>query len=205
MREHRSPAWPRRNGARSILAALTALALSCSTKSPAPQLPPASTLTPRPVLPAATELAVVYAGPRGEAVLGSTIQLLFNQPLRAAEAATATPPPAIELEPAVQGEWQWLGARALTFFPAGGRLPAATSFRVRVPAGTRALSGKTLAEPFAFEFETPAPLVVSSEPATGADGLEPGARIVLRFNQPISPKALEQSARLRVLRAGNRR
>ncbi|MEY2934221.1 MAG: hypothetical protein RL033_4970, partial [Pseudomonadota bacterium] len=200
MREHRSRAWTRR-----VVAALGALLLGCSAKSPAPQLPPAGTLTPRPVLPAASELSVVYAGPRGEAVLGSTIQLLFNQPLRAAEAATASPPPPIELEPAVKGEWQWLGARALTFFPATGRLPAATSFHVRVPAGTRALSGKTLAEAFAFEFETPAPAVLSSEPMPGAEGLEPGAHIVLRFNQPIPPRALEQSARLRVRRGQSTR
>ncbi len=215
MSEERSAAWPRKVRASvwsrssalplSVLL-LGALLLGCSTKSPAPpQLPPASTLTPRPVLPPSSELGVVYAGPRGEAALGSSIQVLFNQPLRAAEAATAAPPPPIELEPEVKGEWQWLGARALTFFPASGRLPAATSFRVRVPAGTRALSGKTLAEPFSFEFETPAPALLGSEPAGGAEGMEPGTRIVLRFNQPIDPRVLEQSAHLRARSAGKTR
>ncbi len=187
------------------LAGVVCFGLACSASSKAPpqqQLAPVSTLGPRPALPAATALEVVYAGPRGEAALGSSIQLLFNQPLRPLDEATASPPPALELAPAVPGEWQWLGARALTFFPRAGHLPAATSYRVSVPAGTRALSGEMLAQPFVFEFETPAPAVVESQPEQGADGEEAGAHVRLRFNQPVSAAALERAGQLRAVRGG---
>src|SRR6185295_251522 len=176
------------------------LGLACSGSSPAPHPPPAGTNGPKPQAPAPSALEVVYAGPRAEATLGSSIQLLFNQPLRAAESAAASAPPALELEPTVPGQWQWLGSRALTFFPSAGRLPAATSFHVVVPAGTRALGGASLAQPFVFDFETPAPAVISSEPAPGSDGEEPDVQLRLRFNQPVSAAALERAGQLRALR-----
>src|SRR6185295_11039443 len=81
-----------------------------------------------------------------------------------------------------------------------GRLTAATSFHVVVPAGTRALGGASLAQPFVFDFETPAPAVVSSEPAPGSDGEEPDVQLRLRFNQPVSAAALERAGQLRALR-----
>src|SRR5262245_42620600 len=181
--------WP---GEGVLLAAL----VCCSGRSSAPQVPPVSTLGPRPAVPAESALGVVYAGPRAEADLGSSIQLLFNQALRPVDSASAVPPPSIGLEPAVAGEWQWLGSRALSFVPRAGRLPAATAFRVSVPAGTRALGGASLAQPFVFEFETPAPRIVGSDPEPGSDGKEPGSRLALRFNQRVSAAALERAARL---------
>jgi uncharacterized protein YfaS (alpha-2-macroglobulin family) len=178
------------------------LGVACSASSNAPHPPPAGTIGPKPVAPAPAALEVVYAGPRGEAALGSSIQLLFNQPLRSAETAAASAPPALQLEPAVPGEWQWLGSRALTFFPSAGRLPAATSFHVSVPAGTRALGGASLAQAYVFAFETPAPAVLGSEPAPAADGEQPDVQLRLRFNQPLGAAALERAGQLRALRGG---
>ncbi|HEU4582337.1 MAG TPA: MG2 domain-containing protein [Polyangiaceae bacterium] len=185
------------------LGGIGCFALACSASSKAPpqeQVPPVSTLGPRAPLPASSALELIYAGPRGPAALGSSIQLLFNQPLRPLDEATASPPPALELTPAVPGEWQWLGSRALTFYPRAGHLPAATAYRVSVPAGTRALSGESLSQPYVFEFETPAPAVLETQPGQGADGEEPGVHPRLRFNQPVSAAALQRAGQLRVVR-----
>ncbi|HTV18282.1 MAG TPA: alpha-2-macroglobulin family protein, partial [Polyangiaceae bacterium] len=177
------------------------LALACSAKSSVPELPPAGTIAPQ--LDTATgPVSVVYAGPRGAAERGSTISVLFDRPLRALDAAA--PPPALRLEPGVAGQWQWAGARGLTFVPAAGRLPAATSFRVSVPAGTSALDGTTLAAPYEFAFTTPAPRVVRSSPEAGTTGEQPDAHIELDFNQPIAIAELERASELVAWRSERR-
>jgi len=178
--------------------------LACSAGSKAPEVLPVGSVGPRPPDVASSALEVAYAGPRGEAALGSSIQLSFNQPMRALDAATNSPPPRIELSPAVAGQWQWLGARALSFFPVAGRLPAATSFRVSVPSGTAALGGSALSSPYLFEFETPVPQVLSARPEATAEGIEPSASILLHFNQPVAASAIERWGQLSATRAGKR-
>jgi uncharacterized protein YfaS (alpha-2-macroglobulin family) len=179
----------------------SALALACSAKSSVPEAPPAGTIAPR--LGAVTgPVAVVYAGPRGSAERGSTISVLFDRPLRALDAAAPAPP--VHLEPPVVGQWQWSGARGLTFVPAAGHLPAATEFRVSIPAGTRALDGTALAAPHEFAFTTPAPHVLRASPEAGARGEQPDARITLDFDQPIPVAAIQRSARLVASSSGRR-
>src|SRR5690606_8180841 len=145
-----------------------ALALACSGKSSVPELPPTGTIAPAADAERAGPVSVVYAGPRGDAARGSTISVLFDRPLRALDAEAAPPP--LTLEPAVAGQWQWSGARGVTFAPAAGRLPAGTEFRVSVPAGTAALDGTTLGSSYDFAFSTPAPRVLRSSPEAGATG-----------------------------------
>lgn len=112
----------------------------------------------------------------------------------------AATPPGLLLEPAVAGSWQWRGARGVSFVPTALRLPAATAFKVSVLAGTRALDGTELTSAFEFQFETPAPEVVSSTPEPGAAAQQPDVRLALRFNQPMLPAAVEQAAQLRAWR-----
>lgn len=147
-------------------------------------------------------MSVVYSGPHGAADRGSTISVLFDRPLRALDAAA--PPPPLHLEPSVPGQWQWAGARGLTFAPSAGRLPAATEFRVSVPAGTPALDGTRLAAPHEFAFTTPAPHVLSASPEAGARGEQPDAPITLDFDQPVPVAAIERAARLVASRAERR-
>jgi alpha-2-macroglobulin len=178
------------------------LGLACSAKSSVPELPPSGTIAPRSDGAAARELSVVYAGPRGAAERNSTISLLFDRPLRALDAAARVP--AIILEPALPGQWQWAGARGVTFAPTAKRLPGATSFRVVVPAGTPALDGTRLAAPYELTFETPTPHVLRASPEPGASGEEPDARITLDFDQPVPVATIEREARLIAWRAERR-
>jgi uncharacterized protein YfaS (alpha-2-macroglobulin family) len=178
-----------------------ALALACSAKSSVPESPPAGTIAPQ-AATAAGPVSVVYAGPRGAAERGSTISVLFDRPLRALDAAA--PPPPLRLEPPVPGQWSWAGARGVSFAPAAGRLPAATEFRVSIPAGTRALDGTALAAAYEFSFSTPAPAVLHASPEPGARGEQPDAHITLDFNQPVPVAAIERSGQLVALRAERR-
>jgi uncharacterized protein YfaS (alpha-2-macroglobulin family) len=153
------------------------------------------TVGPAPSVAESEAFAVVFAGPRGAATLGSSVNLVFNKPLRPLTEAAAPAPP-IGLSPEVAGSWQWRGARALSFVPTLGRLPAATAFRVSVPAGTRALDAELLAAPYEFQFETPAPQVVGTAPEQDATGQQPGLKLELRFNQPVSASEVERAGRL---------
>jgi alpha-2-macroglobulin len=139
---------------------------------------------------------VVFSGPKGEASPGSEISLVFSRPLRALELAGTEAPPPVAIKPAIDGRWQWVGTQALLFVPASGRLPGATRFSVEVPAGTRASDGSTLPELHRFEFTTPRPKLVRSEPSSGARDLEPHNKLELRFNQPIDPDRLRSAAKL---------
>lgn len=184
------------------LAAAVLLAWACSGSRSAPeaQVQPVGTLGPGPVSSATqSAFAVVYAGPRGAAPLASAINLLFNRSLRSAESAVATPPPPILLEPRVEGQWSFVGARALTFVPRAGRLPAATAFRVQVPAETHALDGQALGTAYELSFETAAPAVLGATPESGATGQEPDVPIVLTFNQRVSASELLRVGRLELL------
>lgn len=184
------------------LACLCVLSCSASGGGSPPQLTPIGTVGPSPG-PEAGPLSVVYAGPRGAAALDSSINVLLSKPLRALDGAEATVP-ALRLIPEVAGSWQWVGSRALTFVPRRGRLPAATAYAVSVPAGIAALDGDTLAQTYDFEFHTPAPAILSSEPELGAQGERPDIQIVLKFNQPVKPGALEKAARLDAVRGKER-
>lgn len=188
----------------TLALSLASLCLACSgnAPAPAPTLPPAGTLRPEPGAQASPRLAIAYAGPSGAAQRSSSIQLSFDRPLRALDGQAAVP--SITLEPPVTGQWQWVGTRGLGFVPAAGRLPLATSFRVTVPAGTRALDGTTLAAAFELRFDTPAPRVLEVTPEPGSSGVEPDVRIGVRFDQAVASEAVARQATLTALR-GQRR
>jgi len=98
------------------------------------------------------EFGVVFAGPKGEVEAPSEITVVFNRPMRPLEladgdAAAMAPGSAasmasveVEGKAALKGAWRWMGTSALLFAPEEP-LPRATSFKVTVPAGTRALDG----------------------------------------------------------------
>lgn len=183
---------------------LVFIALACSSKQSAPPPPavtPVGTLAPRGAEASEqAKLAVAHAAPRGEAPLDARVHVLFNEALRPLGSADATPAPALVLEPSVPGEWRWMGAAALTFVPRAGRLPAATAYRVRVPAGLRGLDGDVLASDYELVFETPEPALLRSTPESGTVGLAPDARLELVFNQPVAASELARAGRLLVLR-----
>ncbi len=138
-------------------------------------------------------LEVPVTSPRG-LLAGSdqaqTIIATFNQPMVALSGVpTDQASGPMELTPNVRGKYRWMGTATLTFSPEEP-LSMATGYRVRIPAGTRALSGATLAQDVVWNFETPRPLVVRTWPFQTQQYVEPDHTILLRFNQPVDPQAV---------------
>jgi alpha-2-macroglobulin len=139
---------------------------------------------------------VVFATPQGETTQLTEVSLVFNKPMRALDAVPDARSFPVLIEPAIPGSWQWLGSSALRF-NAKGRLPLATSFRVEVPAGTKALDGTELQAPFVFSFATPRPALEASWPEHGSKDLLPDAKIELSFNQPTAMAEVNRAVSLR--------
>jgi uncharacterized protein YfaS (alpha-2-macroglobulin family) len=137
-------------------------------------------------------LEVVFVGPEGDAALDSVPQVVFNQPLRELGAATEAPALGITIEPPAPGAWQWVGGRALRFYPELGRLAAATHYKVTIPAGVRAQGGLVLAAPRTFEFETPRPEVLRAYPPQDESDVELDTPITLAFNQRLELGELQR-------------
>lgn len=131
-------------------------------------------------------LVVERFAPEGEVPLAATVSVTFSEPMVPVGATEALPDEAVpvEISPRPAGSWRWMGTRTLVFQPAK-RLPMATRFTVRIPAGTKAMSGKSLAEEVRWSFTTPAPTLVNVLPWGRGVELEP--LILLVFNQEITP------------------
>ncbi|HEU4535643.1 MAG TPA: hypothetical protein VFS00_16060, partial [Polyangiaceae bacterium] len=164
-----------------------------------PQVDPRSQLEPGPAdqsaAPAEGEgLRVVFAAPQGAVADPGEVQIVWNRPLRALDAAPDLASPGVLIEPAVPGAWSWVGTRALRFAPKGG-WPPATEFRVTVPGGLRSLDDKVADEPFALSFSTPKPKIVGLRPGPG-ERAGKRDRVLLRFNQAVSPDEVRKAASL---------
>ena len=102
-------------------------------------------------------------------------------------------PPAV-MDPAVAGEWRWLGSASVEFAPAEP-LPNGTRFTVTVPAGLRAVDGSVLAEPYTFSFETRRPAVLRVDPRDGWAWVTPKTRFSITFDRPVADLARHLSLR----------
>ncbi len=133
-------------------------------------------------------LEVIRFSPEGEVPLAPDLSLTFSQPMVAVtsqeEAAKYTP---VELTPIVEGRWRWLGTKTL-MFDTDKRFPMATKFTARVPAGTKAATGQTLAKDFTWTFTTPPPKVEQMIPQNQI--VRRDALMFIRFDQAISPEAV---------------
>ena len=108
--------------------------------------PPAPTDTPDPTEPTDAPLRVVRFQPEGAVDVAPFLTVTFDQPmvpLTTLDQLDADPELVpVELTPAVEGRWRWIGARTVRFevIPDGNggldRLPGATEYTATVPAGT---------------------------------------------------------------------
>jgi len=189
-------------GPRNAFLAVAAMALgmACLQGNRPPEVAPRGTLG----IGAGDEAAavdtrgafgVVFASPRGETLDPPEVSLVFNRPMRPLDLAGEESASPATIEPAVPGRWGWVGTNALTFVPEK-HLPRATSFVVRVPAGTKALDGTALDKPFELRFSTAPPKITSVEPYDGASDLRPDAKFTLRFNQPVGIPEIERAVTL---------
>jgi alpha-2-macroglobulin len=161
------------------------------------------------VTPAVGAFGVVFAAPRGKTVDPTEVTLLFSRPLVGLDVAesSALAPATIVARgtgKAPEGAWRWMGASALIFVP-GNRLPLATDYVVTVPAGTRALSGETMGQPFEFAFSTATPTVENVTTREDARHLSSSSAFEARFNQPMDPREVERACSIELGGASPRR
>jgi len=145
-------------------------------------------------VPASGPLEVLRYAPEGEIPIAPFVQVTFNQPmipLATIETLAAMDVP-VQIDPPLEGTWRWLGTKTLTFEYDSAlidRLPKATVYSVRVPAGTKSQTGGALAETVEWTFSTPPPVVSFTFP----NDYEPQPRdplFVVGFDQRIDPDAV---------------
>ena len=136
-------------------------------------------------------LEVVVGSPKGPTHTIDQVQTIFaafNQPMvPLKEVPQDEDIGPLTLEPTVHGKYRWMGTATITFTPRD-TLPKATRFSVRIPAGTKSLSGQSLPKDFIWQFETPRPLIVNFSPFDGAKFVELDHAIFIFFNQKIDPQ-----------------
>lgn len=158
-----------------------------SEQFPPPQRDPEGSQTP------GGPLEVLRYAPQGDVPVAPYVNVTFNQPmiaLNTVDATLKTEVP-VQLQPEVEGTWRWLGTRTINFQADSSdydRLPMATDYRVRIPAGTRSAAGKQLEEAVEFSFSTPPPTIQDHYPQQGPQPLDP--LFFLSFDQRINPEAV---------------
>ncbi|MCY7348670.1 MAG: Ig-like domain-containing protein, partial [Pyrinomonadaceae bacterium] len=133
-------------------------------------------------------LEVVRFSPEGEVNLAPDLSVTFSQPMVAVssqeQAAQIVP---VQLSPSTEGKWRWLGTKTL-MFDAAKRLPMATKFTAKVPAGTKSANGQTLAKDVVWTFTTPPPKVETMIPQNQVTRRD--ALMFIRFDQEINAEAV---------------
>ena len=151
-------------------------------------------------VPPAGPLQVLRVQPEGDVDVAPFLSVTFDQPmvpLTTLDQLAADVP--VELRPEVAGRWRWIGTRTARFevVPGDGsidRLPAATEYTARVPAGTTSVNGAVLADDVTWTFTTPAPTVTAW---TGVNDSMPVAPVlVATFDQQVDPAAVLASTSL---------
>jgi uncharacterized protein YfaS (alpha-2-macroglobulin family) len=145
-------------------------------------------------------LRVLSAAPTGEDQLIGAVRVTFSQPMvpvAALSSLRARDVP-IRIHPQPEGRFRWLGTSTLAFEPTSTnhRMPGATEYTVRVPAGTRSALGGVLAEDYVFRFATMPPRVVETMPYGYEHHVELRPIIGVRFDQRIDASAIAPRVRL---------
>lgn len=124
----------------------------------------------------------------------SVITVIFNRPvvpLGMVEDAATLPQP-LTLEPAVEGQGEWLNTAIFVFRPAVS-FSGGTTYTATVPAGLTAVNGAVLAEPVSWQFTVSAPQVVTTDPQDFTAQRLPEDDVRITFNQPMDRPSVEAS------------
>jgi len=148
-------------------------------------VPTGKAVSDAPVAPSkvTTPLAMPQISPQGEVRSESEIRVRFGEAMVPVASVGAVGKPIATIAPAVGGTWRWIDTRVATFTASNPRLPQATDFTVVVPAGTKALSGATLAADAKATFTTP-PISISGGYPTTA--LRPESAILVKLDQDMT-------------------
>ena len=123
----------------------------------------------------------------------TTLTVIFNRPvvpLTALEEMADFPDP-LSLDPAVEGEGEWLNTSIYVFTP-DAPLPGGITYRATVSDELTAVSGATLAEPYVWEFTTVPPKVLWVDPREGMELVDVDTAITVQFNQPVDADSARQ-------------
>ncbi|HVV86374.1 MAG TPA: alpha-2-macroglobulin family protein [Kofleriaceae bacterium] len=165
---------------------------------PGGKVVPDAPIAPRPARATAGALARPELSPQGDVRAESEIRVRFAEPMVAVAAVGPAATPPATITPAIAGAWRWLDTRVAVFTPSAPRLPQATAFTVTVAAGTRALSGATLADATTATFTTASPMIASTFPR---GVLRPDSAIEVTFDQRVDPAAIARFLRVQHGRA----
>ncbi len=131
------------------------------------------------------EVAVVAPVDLSEIRQAQTLTVLFDRPMRTLTGSLDVPN-LLQITPAVNGKYKWLGTSGFEFNPENG-WPAATDFSVMIPKGTKMADGGSLVEDYAWKFSTPRLTVYSFQQTTPYN---PADSLRLTFNYPMNLDAL---------------
>jgi uncharacterized protein YfaS (alpha-2-macroglobulin family) len=113
------------------------------------------------------------------------LTVLFDRPLRTLTGSLDVPE-YLRISPEVKGTYHWLGIAGFEFVPENG-WPAARSFTITIPKGTKVADGGSTIEDKVWSFSTPA---VSAEFLGVYQHLRPKEPVSIVFNYPVAPEAL---------------
>ncbi|MGN6109822.1 MAG: MG2 domain-containing protein, partial [Kofleriaceae bacterium] len=146
-----------------------------------------------PGAPVAHVLAPPQISPQGDVLGDAEVQIRFSEPMVPVAALGEVAAPPAEIAPSVAGTWRWVDTRLLSFRSEAPGLPRSTSYVVRVPAGTKALTGATLPKIAEARF------TVSSVSLLGAfphAPLRSDSAIALAFDQRVDPAHIAKMVRI---------
>jgi len=151
----------------------------------------ASTVDARPPVVQSISVTQPVAGDPGLALITTSIEVAFSEPVEADGAADA-----IRLQPAVDGTASWSGS-TLIFTPTDA-LALSTAYEVTVATGIRDLAGNAMTRaPAPFTFETTGrPRIVATDPADGAADVPVEQTIGITFSTLMDTAAVESGLRV---------
>jgi uncharacterized protein YfaS (alpha-2-macroglobulin family) len=168
---------------------LSVLACRFGPRPPAPTVMPTATVPPTPTptpLPPLPPQVIQVSPARGEEqILDAPIQIVFDQPMDA-----RTVERAFSINPAVDGDWNWVTDRLVQFEPAGEGFERATRYTVALQESASSEVGLALKDTVTFHFTTVGFLEVSGvQPADGTAEVTTDGVVTVLFNRPVVPLA----------------
>ena len=148
--------------------------------------------------PADSQLQIVSYGPQGETRGQAQIKIDFSNPLipltTLSDAERKSILDHFILEPAVEGNFRFLGTTTVVFQPAHS-LPLANTFKVTITSGVKDIHGNELGSDFSWEFQTPLPQI-QIDPYDGRLQVNIDVAIEIRSNTALDLESLEEKCSL---------
>lgn len=126
---------------------------------------------------------------------GSAIVAAFNQPVVALGPDTGDSPAGFTLEPAAEGQGEWLNTSTYIFYPSPA-LSGGQTYQVTINPDLHSTDGSPLESATGWTFTTLLPGYVGYVPEQGALHVRLDAPVVVQFNQGMDRESVEQAFRM---------